>query len=143
MKTIFVKPADVERKWYLVDADGKTLGRLASRVVTVLRGKNKPVYAPHWDLGDSVVIINAEKVRVTGRKPAQKLYYRHSGYPGGFRAEPYGKVIARKPAWPLEKAIKGMLPKGALGRKIFKNLKVYAGPNHPHAAQKLVPLDIS
>jgi large subunit ribosomal protein L13 len=143
MKTIFVKPADVERKWYLVDADGKTLGRLASRVVTVLRGKNKPVYAPHWDLGDSVVIINAEKVKVTGRKPAQKLYYRHSGYPGGFRAEPYGKVIARKPAWPLEKAIKGMLPKGALGRKIFKNLKVYAGPNHPHAAQKPVPLDIS
>jgi large subunit ribosomal protein L13 len=143
MKTIFVKPADVERKWYLVDADGKTLGRLASRVVTVLRGKNKPVYAPHWDLGDSVVIINAEKVKVTGRKPAQKLYYRHSGYPGGFRAEPYGKVIARKPAWPLEKAIKGMLPKGALGRKIFKNLKVYAGPNHPHTAQKPVPLDIS
>jgi len=143
MKTIFVKPADVERKWYLVDADGKTLGRLASRVVTVLRGKNKPVYAPHWDLGDSVVIINAEKVKVTGRKPAQKLYYRHSGYPGGFRAEPYEKVIARKPAFPLEKAIQGMLPKGALGRKIFKNLKVYAGPNHPHAAQKPVPLDIS
>jgi large subunit ribosomal protein L13 len=143
MKTIFVKPADVERKWYLVDADGKTLGRLASRVVTVLRGKNKPVYAPHWDLGDSVVIINAEKIKVTGRKPAQKLYYRHSGYPGGFRAEPYEKVIARKPAFPLEKAIQGMLPKGALGRKIFKNLKVYAGPNHPHAAQKPVPLDIS
>jgi large subunit ribosomal protein L13 len=143
MKTIFVKPADVERKWYLVDADGKTLGRLASRVVTVLRGKNKPVYAPHWDLGDSVVIINAEKIRVTGRKPAQKLYYRHSGYPGGFRAETYEKLIARKPSWPLEKAIQGMLPKGALGRKIFKNLKVYAGPNHPHAAQKPVPLDIS
>jgi large subunit ribosomal protein L13 len=143
MKTIFVKPADVERKWYLVDADGKTLGRLASRVVIVLRGKNKPVYAPHWDLGDSVVIINAEKVRVTGRKPAQKLYYRHSGYPGGFRSETYEKLIARKPSWPLEKAIQGMLPKGALGRKIFKNLKVYAGPNHPHAAQKPVPLDIS
>jgi large subunit ribosomal protein L13 len=143
MKTIFVKPADVERKWYLVDADGKTLGRLASRVVTVLRGKNKPVYAPHWDLGDSVVIINAEKIRVTGRKPAQKLYYRHSGYPGGFRAETYENLIARKPSRPLEKAIQGMLPKGALGRKIFKNLKVYAGPNHPHAAQKPVPLDIS
>jgi len=142
MKTIFVKPADVERKWYLVDADGKTLGRLASRVVSVLRGKNKPVYAPHWDLGDSVVIVNAEKIKVTGRKPAQKLYYRHSGYPGGFRAEPYEKVIARKPTFPLEKAIQGMLPKGALGRKIFKNLKVYAGPNHPHAAQKPVPLDI-
>jgi large subunit ribosomal protein L13 len=143
MKTIFVKPADVERKWYLIDADGKVLGRFASRVVAILRGKNKPVFAPHWDLGDSVVIINAEKVKVTGRKPAQKMYYRHSGYPGGFRAEPYEKVIARKPAWPLEKAIKGMLPKGALGRKIFKNLKVYAGPNHPHAAQKPVPIDIS
>src|SRR5512137_20148 len=102
MKTIFVKPADVERKWYLVDADGKVLGRLASRVVAVLRGKNKALYAPHWDLGDSVVIINADKVRVTGRKPAQKLYYRHSGYPGGFRAEPYEKVMARKPSFPLE-----------------------------------------
>ena len=143
MKTIFVKPADVERKWYLVDADGKVLGRLASRVVAILRGKNKPSYAPHWDLGDSVVIINAEKMRVTGRKPAQKLYYRHSGYPGGFRSEPYEKVIVRKPAFPLEQAIRGMLPKGALGRKMFKNLKVYAGPNHPHAAQKPVPLDIS
>ena len=143
MRTIFVKPADVERKWYLIDADGKVLGRLASRVVAILRGKNKPEFAPHWDLGDSVVIINAEKVQVTGRKPAQKLYYRHSGYPGGFRAEPYEKVIARKPAWPLERAIKGMLPKGALGRKIFKNLKVYAGPNHPHAAQQPVLIDIT
>ncbi len=143
MKTIFVNPADVEHKWYLVDADGKTLGRLASRVVTVLRGKNKPEYAPHWDMGDSVVIINAGKIKVTGRKPAQKMYYRHSRYPGGVRAEPFEKVFAQHPERPLERAIAGMLPKGALGRKIFKRLKVYAGPEHPHAAQKPVPLDIS
>jgi large subunit ribosomal protein L13 len=143
MKTIFVKPADVERKWYIIDADGKVLGRLASRVVAILRGKNKPEYAPHWDLGDSVVIINAGKIRVTGRKPSQKLYYRHSGYPGGFRAEPFEKLFARKPSYPLEIAIKGMPPKGPLGRKIFKHLKVYAGSNHPHAAQKPIPLDIS
>ncbi len=143
MKTIFVNPADVEHRWFLVDADGKVLGRLASRVVSVLRGKNKPEYAPHWDMGDSVVIINADKVKVTGRKPSQKMYYRHSRYPGGFRAEPFEKVFARKPAFPLERAIEGMRPKGPLGRKIFKRLKVYAGPNHPHAAQKPIPLDIS
>jgi large subunit ribosomal protein L13 len=143
MRTIFVKPADVERKWYLIDAEGKVLGRLASRVVGILRGKRKPVYAPHWDLGDSVIIVNAEKIKLTGNKPAAKLYYRHSGYPGGFRAEPFDKLIARKPAYPLERAIKGMLPKGALGRKIFKNLKVYAGPEHPHAAQMPVKIDVS
>jgi large subunit ribosomal protein L13 len=143
MKTIFVKPADVERKWYLVDAEGKVLGRLASRVVAVLRGKNKPEFSPHWDLGDSVVIINAGKIQVTGNKPTQKLYYRHSGYPGGFRSETFQKLFARKPSYPLERAIKGMLPKGALGRKIFKHLKVYPGVNHPHAAQMPIPLDIS
>ncbi len=143
MKTIFVKPQEIERKWYLVDAEGKVLGRLASRVVGILRGKNKPEYAPHWDMGDSVIVVNAEKVRLTGRKPSAKLYYRHSGYPGGFRAEPFEKLIVRKPAYPLERAIRGMLPKGALGRKIFKHLKVYAGPEHPHAAQKPVRIDIS
>jgi len=143
MRTIFVKPADAEHTWYLVDAEGKAMGRLASRVVAILRGKNKPTFAPHWDEGDSVVVVNASKVRVTGRKPALKLYYRHSHYPGGFRAEPFQKVIARKPAWPLERAIKGMLPKGALGRKIFKRLKVYAGPEHPHAAQKPIKIDLS
>jgi large subunit ribosomal protein L13 len=143
MKTIFVKPADATRSWFLVDAEGKVLGRLASRVVAILRGKNKPTFTPHWDEGDSVIIVNAEKVKLTGRKPSQKLYYRHSGYPGGFRSEPYEKVIARKPAYPLERAIKGMLPKGALGRKIFKHLKVYAGPNHPHASQMPVKIDIS
>jgi large subunit ribosomal protein L13 len=143
MKTIFVNPRDIERKWYLVDADGKVLGRLASRVVTILRGKNKAEFAPHWDTGDSVIIVNAEKIRVTGNKPAAKLYYRHSGYPGGFRAETYEKVIARKPAFPLERAIRGMLPKGALGRKLFKHLKVYAGPEHPHASQQPIKIDIS
>jgi large subunit ribosomal protein L13 len=143
MKTLFVKPAEIEHKWYLVDAEGKVLGRLASRVVAILRGKNKPEYAPHWDMGDSVVIINAGKIRVTGRKPAQKMYYHHSRYPGGFRAEPFEKVFARKPAWPLERAIEGMLPKGPLGRKIFKRLKVYAGAEHPHAAQKPIKIDIS
>jgi large subunit ribosomal protein L13 len=143
MKTIFVNPADVEHKWYLVDAEGKTLGRLASRVVLILRGKNKPEYAPHWDMGDSVIIINAEKIQVTGRKLSQKMYYRHSRYPGGFRAEPYENVAARKPTFPLERAIEGMLPKNALGRKIFKRLKVYAGPEHPHTAQQPVKIDIS
>jgi large subunit ribosomal protein L13 len=143
MKTIFVKPQDVTRKWYLIDAEGKILGRLASRVVGILRGKNKPEYAPHWDEGDSVIIVNAEKVMLTGRKRSSKLYYRHSGYPGGFRAEPFDTVVARKPAYPLEMAIRGMLPKGALGRKIFKHLKVYAGPEHPHAAQQPVKIEIS
>jgi len=143
MKTLFVKPADVEHKWYLVDAEGKVLGRLASRVVTILRGKNKAAYAPHWDMGDSVIIVNAGKVRLTGRKPAQKMYYRHSGYPGGFRAEPFEKLIARRPTAPVERAIRGMLPKGPLGRKMFQRLKVYAGANHPHAAQKPIKIELS
>jgi len=143
MKTIFVKPQDVTRTWYLVDAEDKVMGRLASRVVAILRGKNKPQFTPHWDEGDSVIIVNAEKVKVTGRKPASKLYYRHSGYPGGFRAEPFEKLIARKPAYPLERAIRGMLPKGALGRKLCKHLKVYAGPQHPHAAQQPVKIELS
>jgi large subunit ribosomal protein L13 len=143
MKTIFVKPDEVEHKWYLIDAEGKVLGRLASRVVAILRGKNKPEYAPHWDMGDSVVIINADKIVVTGRKPQQKLYYRHSRYPGGFRAVTYENLHASKPAWPLERAIEGMLPKGALGRKIFKRLKVYAGSAHPHEAQKPIKIEIS
>jgi len=143
MKTLFVKPADVEHKWYLVDAEGKVLGRLASRVVAILRGKNKPVYAPHWDLGDSVIIVNAGKVRLTGRKPAQKMYYRHSGYPGGFRAEPFEKLIARRPTAPVEHAIRGMLPKGPLGRRMFQRLKVYPGANHPHAAQQPIKIELS
>ena len=136
MKTIFVNPKEVERKWWLVDAEGQTLGRLASRIVLVLRGKNKPAFVPHQEVGDWVVVVNAEKVRVTGKKLTDKIYYRFTGYPGGVRQEPLGRRMARRPTFPLEQAIKGMLPKGPLGRKLFKNVKVYAGASHPHAAQK-------
>jgi large subunit ribosomal protein L13 len=136
MKTIFVNPKDVERKWWLVDAEGQTLGRLASRIVLVLRGKNKAAFVPHQEVGDWVVVINADKVRVTGKKLTDKIYYRFTGYPGGVRQEPLGRRMARRPTFPLEQAIKGMLPKGPLGRKLFKNVKVYAGAGHPHAAQK-------
>ena len=136
MKTIFVKPKDVERKWWLVDAENQVLGRLASRIVTVLRGKHKPIYSPHMETGDYVVVVNAEKVKITGNKMEQKLYYRHSGYPGGLKTEVLGKVITKKPTFPLEHAIKGLLPKGKMGRKIFQNVKIYAGSEHPHEAQK-------
>lgn len=142
MKTIFVNPEKVERKWYLIDADDNTLGRIAEKVARILRGKHKPEFAPHHELGDYVVIINAEKVRVTGKKRQDKIYYRHSGYPGGLRAETFEQTIARKPTYPLEHAIKGMLPKNALGRKLFKNVKVYAGSEHPHAAQQPEVLEI-
>src|SRR5258708_1182477 len=143
MKTIFVKPADVEHKWFLIDAEGKVLGRLASRVVAILRGKNKPIFAPNADLGDSAVIVNPDKIVVTHPTPPHNRNSRHSRYPGGFRAEPFEKVFARRPTRPLERAIEGMLPKGALGRRIYKRLKVYAGPEHPHAAQKPEKLEIS
>jgi large subunit ribosomal protein L13 len=136
MKTIFVNPKEVDRKWWLVDAEGQTLGRLASRIVLVLRGKNKPAFTPHQEVGDWVVVVNAEKARVTGKKLTDKIYYRFTGWPGGVRQEPMGRRLARRPTFPMEQAIKGMLPKGPLGRKLFKNVKVYAGPSHPHAAQK-------
>ncbi|MEE8591130.1 MAG: 50S ribosomal protein L13 [Spirochaetia bacterium] len=136
MKTIFVKPKDVERKWWLVDAEDQVLGRLASRIVLVLRGKHKPIYSPHMETGDFVVVVNAEKVKITGNKREEKLYYRHSGYPGGLKTEVLGKILMKKPTFPLEHAIKGMLPKGKMGRKIFLNVKIYAGPEHPHEAQK-------
>jgi large subunit ribosomal protein L13 len=136
MKTIFVNPKEVDRKWWLVDAEGQTLGRLASRIALVLRGKNKPAFTPHQEVGDWVVVVNAEKVRVTGKKLTDKIYYRFTGWPGGVRQEPMGRRLARRPTFPMEQAIKGMLPKGPLGRKLFKNVKVYAGPSHPHAAQK-------
>ncbi|MEE9308373.1 MAG: 50S ribosomal protein L13 [Spirochaetia bacterium] len=136
MKTIFVKPKDVERKWWLVDAEDQVLGRLASRIVLVLRGKHKPIYSPHMETGDFVVVVNAEKVKITGNKREEKLYYRHSGYPGGLKTEILGKILMKKPTFPLEHAIKGMLPKGKMGRKIFLNVKIYAGPEHPHEAQK-------
>ena len=136
MKTIFVKQKDVKKQWYIVDAAGKKLGRIAAKVATILRGKHKPIYSPHMDVGDYVIIINAEKIMLTGRKRANKTYYRHSGYPGGLKSESFSKVIARKPTFPLEHAIKGMLPKGTLGREFFRHLKIYAGENHPHEAQK-------
>lgn len=136
MKTIFVKQKDVEKKWYIVDAAGKRLGRLAARVTTILRGKHKPIFSPHMDTGDYVIIINAEKVHLTGRKKTDKTYYRHSGYPGGLKSETFSKIIQRKPTFPLEHAIKGMLPKGPLGRKLFTHVKIYSGENHPHKAQK-------
>ena len=138
MKTIFVKPAEVERKWYLIDASGKRLGRVASDAAMLIRGKHKALYTPHQEIGDFVVIINAEKAEVTGGKEQKKLYYRHSGYPGGLTAETYNQLLAKKPTSPMEKAIKGMLPKGPLGRKLFKSVKVYAGDRHPHSAQKPV-----
>jgi large subunit ribosomal protein L13 len=142
MKTIFVKPKDVERKWWLVDADGQTLGRLASRITGVLRGKHKPIYSPHMETGDYVVVVNAEKVKITGNKRQQKVYYRHSGYPGGLKTESLGKLMTTKPTFALEHAIKGMLPRGKMGRKISKNVKIYAGTEHPHEAQKPEKLEL-
>jgi large subunit ribosomal protein L13 len=142
MKTIYVKQKDIERKWYIVDAAGKTLGRMVTKVVKILRGKHKPYFVPNQEVGDYVVIINAEKSVVTGKKRSDKLYYRYSGHPGGLRSEPYEKIIKRKPTYPTEHAIKGMLPKGPLGRQLFRNVKIYAGPNHPHAAQQPEKLEI-
>jgi large subunit ribosomal protein L13 len=135
MKTIFVKPADVERNWFVIDAEGKSLGRVAARAASIVRGKEKAIFAPHQEVGDFVVIINAEKVAVTGRKRVQKLYYHHSGYIGGLKTVSFEKLIEKHPASPLELAVKGMLPKGPLGRKLLKNVKVYPGADHPHAAQ--------
>jgi len=142
MKTIFVKPKDVERKWYVVDVEGKRLGRAAAEIAGILRGKNKPEYMPHQEIGDYVIVVNADKVALSGRKAEQKMYYRHSGYPGGLTGENFVKMIKKKPVYPMERAVWGMLPKGPLGRKMYRNLKVYAGPNHPHAAQKPEKLEI-
>lgn len=136
MKTFMANPAKIDRKWYVVDAEGKTLGRLASEVAKVLRGKNKPEYTPHVDTGDYIVIINAEQVRVTGNKAQDKMYYRHSGFPGGIKSSNFEGLISKKPEAPIEIAVKGMLPKGPLGRDMYRKLKVYAGAAHPHAAQQ-------
>ena len=136
MKTYMASPDKIERKWYVVDAADYTLGRLASEVAKVLRGKNKPCYTPHQEVGDYVIIINAEKAVVTGGKETKKLYRRHSGFLGGLKTAVYRDVLAKKPTFPMEQAVKGMLPKGRLGRKLFTNLKVYAGAQHPHSAQK-------
>jgi large subunit ribosomal protein L13 len=135
-KTPLPSTDTLERQWYLVDAENQTLGRLASEVAQVLRGKNKPCYTPHLDAGDFVVIINADKIRVSGNKPTQKLYRRHSGRPGGMKTETFAHLQARLPERIVEKAIKGMLPHNALGRQLFRKLKVYKGSEHPHAAQK-------
>ncbi len=142
MKTYSAKAQDVERKWYVVDAQGKTLGRLATQIATILRGKHKPIYTPHVDCGDFVIVINAEKVQTTGRKLDQKKYYRHSGYPGGLREITLRDQLRRFPERVIEAAVKGMLPKSKLGRAMYKKLKVYAGPNHPHAAQNPEPLEL-
>jgi len=142
MDTIFVKPDEIDRKWYVIDASGKRLGRVAVKAANLLRGKNKPEYAPHQEMGDFVIIINAEKVDVSGKKRSNKMYYRHSGYPGGLTTESFSDMIQRKPTYPMEHAIKGMLPHNRLGRKLFTNLKVYAGAEHPHTAQKPEELEI-
>lgn len=132
--------AQASRVWWVVDATGKPLGRLASQVAHVLRGKHKPQYTPHEDTGDFVVVVNADKVLLTGSKLDKKFYYRHSGIPGGFRAESYRHLLARNGTFPVEKAVRGMLPKGVLGRQMITKLKLYATPDHPHAAQKPLPL---
>jgi large subunit ribosomal protein L13 len=136
VKTYIAKPGSIEREWYVVDADGKTLGRLASQIAVVLRGKHRPQYSPAVDTGDFVIVVNAEKVRVTGRKLEQKKYYRHSGYPGGLREFTLAEQLERHPTRVIKAAVRGMLPRGRLGRKQFKKLKVYAGPEHPHQAQQ-------
>lgn len=142
MKTYVTKPEEVKREWYVVDATGKTLGRLATGIARILRGKHKPNYSPMIDVGDYVIVINAEKVRVTGRKLTEKFYYRHSGYPGGFKQISLRDMLARHPTRVIEYAVRGMLPKNALGRRMFKKLKVYAGPEHPHQAQNPKPLEL-
>ena len=136
MKTFLANPATIERKWYVVDAEGKTLGRLASEIAKVLRGKNKPVFTPHLDMGDYVIVVNAAKVKVTGKKLSQKIYYHHSGYVGGMKETTLKEMLANKPERVVELAVKGMLPKGPLGRQMYKKLFVYAGPEHKHEAQK-------
>jgi large subunit ribosomal protein L13 len=142
MKTYVATPATRERQWLLVDASGKTLGRLATQIADVLRGKRKPEYTPHCDVGDFVIVVNAEKVSVTGNKLEEKLYYRHSGYPGGLRSRTLGEMLERRPEEVIRKAVKGMLPRNRLARQQLQKLKVYAGPDHPHAAQKPEPLEI-
>ena len=142
MKTYVAKPSTIEKKWYVVDAKGQTLGRLATVVADTLRGKRKPIYTPNIDTGDFVVIINAEKIVVTGKKPEQKMYYRHSGYPGGLKAEPFGKLLARRPEEIVRRAVRGMLPHNKLGRAQLRKLKVYAGEQHPHEAQRPETLEI-
>ena len=142
VKTYTVKPGEIKRQWRLVDAEGKTLGRLASRIAAILKGKHKPIYTPHADVGDYVIVINADKIHVTGRKMLQKMYHRHSGYPGGLKSINLRDLLQRHPTRAVEYAVKGMLPKNRLGRRMFKKLKVYAGSDHPHQAQRPQVLEL-
>ena len=135
MKSYIAKPAEIDHRWYVIDAEDKTLGKLAAEVAMILRGKKKPIYTPHVDCGDYVVVVNAEKVAVTGKKENPKIYRSHSGYPGGLKETTLAELRAKKPEEIIRHAVKGMMPKGKLGRQMFKKLKVYAGPEHPHAAQ--------
>jgi large subunit ribosomal protein L13 len=142
VRTFSAKKEEIDREWYVVDAQGQTLGRLASRIATILKGKHKPIYTPHLDCGDFVIVLNADKVRVTGRKMDQKFYYRYSGYPGGLSQISLRDQLARHPERVLQAAIRGMLPKNKLGRQMIKKLKVYAGDEHPHEAQQPKPLEL-
>jgi large subunit ribosomal protein L13 len=143
MKSFMAKPNEIERKWYVVDANGKVLGRLASEVASILRGKNKPIYTPHVDTGDHVIILNAEKVVLTGKKLDQKMYRKHSLYPGGLKETPYRKIMATKPELAVYEAVKGMLPKNSLGRQMLKKLRVYKGTEHEHQAQQPEVLELN
>ena len=143
MKTFSAKPAEVRRDWYLVDATGKTLGRLSTEIARRLRGKHKPEYTPHVDTGDYIVVVNAEKVRVTGNKLTDKMYHHHTGYIGNLKSIPLEKMLSDTPERVIELAVKGMLPRGPLGRKIFAKLRVFAGPEHTHSAQQPIPLEVN
>ncbi len=136
MKTYHQRPAEVQRDWYVVDATDQVLGRLATRIATLLRGKHKPTYTPSIDGGDFVIVVNCEKIKITGKKADQKIYYRHTGYPGGLKATPYKMMLAKHPDRILRNAVKGMLPKNRMGRHLLTKLRIYAGPRHPHAAQQ-------
>jgi large subunit ribosomal protein L13 len=142
MKTFSAKLSDIDRKWYIVDANGKVLGRLASEISMVLRGKRKPIFTPHMDTGDFVIVVNAEKVKLTGNKLKDKKYYSHTGYPGGLKETTAGKLLNEKPERVLISAVRGMLPKNRLGRQLIKKLKIYAGPEHPHSAQNPTVLNV-
>jgi len=142
MKTYLPKAKQIQKNWYVIDAEGKVLGRLASKIASVMRGKHKPTFTPHMDMGDNVIVVNAEKVRLTGSKAEQKVYYRHSGYPGGIKSMGFADMIKRKPERVITIAVKGMLPHNRLGSAILKHLKVYRGPEHPHGVQKPEKLEL-
>jgi large subunit ribosomal protein L13 len=142
MKTYQAKKEELEQKWFLVNAEGKVLGRLATELAKILKGKNKPIYTPHLDTGDFVIVVNAEKITLTGKKMKDKIYYHHTGYPGGIKEMNAEKLLAKKPTEMIRMAVKGMLPKNSLGREMLRKLKVYSGPNHPHEAQKPIAINI-